>query len=925
MTEQTVLENSTQISQSDELEIEKNEISAFRDKPLGLVTKRYLHIKTKASELIPLALNNTQKSIARIILKQLESHKPIRMWVLKARQEGVSTLIEAIIYAFTSQRENVNSLIMADEKDHANNLFDMSKLYQEMLEKQYAHLAPKLKKSNEKKLEFEGIHSQIIIATAENLEAAKSHTFQIVHLSEVAYFRDLKTVMSDLNQTVPDLPNTMIIGETTANGMELFYDEWLRAVQGKTDWLPVFIPWFALDEYSMPIQGELYPIDGIIFDADNTQQDFLKEEKEITEECDLTQEQVNWRRWSIVNKCNGEIAIFNREYPYCVSGETYISSEESGIVKIKDVVCNKTITHLFKKGIKETAKITTSLGYTLEITPDHIVCTTKGDKPVSELTNNDEIILSKPIFAKKQKVINWDIMPDIVAKVAITEDMGRFLGYFMGDGSLWSTQFSFACYKDEDIINDIRLLIKQISGKEAQVRETGKKQGNSWEVRCTSKKMQELFVLLGATKRSPSDINHIMRNVCVPKCIFESSKNVVKEFLRGVFEADGFVGYTTRKVGFFSKYEQFIKDIQLLLLGFGITAKLTIKNKEMFGHTYTGRELTLRSAEATKFVEEIGFVSDRKNGRITKFKKVKTGKRGYSLEMKDKVKSIELIGEQEVYDITYEPTHLFSANGLYIHNCWQVAFQTSGKTFFNQQALSKQLKKTPRQIGDIFKEEYKYILRELPTGRIKIYEKPQPNEQYIITIDASEAIGEDEGSILVLNNRLNRTVAVVNGQYEPELLADMASKLGYYYNDALIAPENKGYGYMVCQCLNKTYGHIYRRKKTKDGVIEKTDELGFNTNLNTRPEMLGRSAETILHNSCELVDADVINQHQTFVINPKNRKPEAALGKQDGLVIAFSIAQQVRHEHPYMSPRNTSTQEIRTKNRIERNKPKNRF
>ena len=566
MTEQTVLEKSSPITQSEQIELEKNEIATFRERPYGLVTKGYLHIKTKAADLIPLNLNDTQKSIMKIILDLKAKNKPIRLWILKARQEGVSTLIESINFSYTSQQENINCLIMADEKEHANNLFDMSKLYHEMLDKKYSHLAPRLKKSNEKKLEFDGIHSQMIIATAENLEAAKSHTYQMVHLSECAYFRDLKAVMSDLNQTVPDLPGTMIIGETTANGMEAFYDGWIRAVQGKTDWLPVFIPWFAMKEYSMPLEGDkLYPLEGILFDADNSQQGFLREEERLVKEYELTQEQLNWRRYAITNKCEGEITIFNREYP----------------------------------------------------------------------------------------------------------------------------------------------------------------------------------------------------------------------------------------------------------------------------------------------------------------------------------------------------------------SSWEVAFQTSGKTFFNQPSLQRQMKRTPKRVGDIFKEENKYVFRDLPNGRIKLYENPQPNEQYIVPLDASEAIGEDEASGLVLNNRLNRVVAVVNGQYEPELLADIGAKLGYFYNEAIVAPENKGYGYSLCQSLNQIYGNIYRRKITKNGKTERTDELGFNTNLNTRPEMLARAAEVILYNSCELVDAALINQCQTFIINPKTKKAEAALNKEDGLVICFAIAQQVRHEHPYSPPRNQTMQEIAAKRRIE--------
>jgi len=292
------------------------EKNAIKLSPLSLVNKGMLHIKTKAGELIPLKLNTTQIKLLNKIKELRKLNKPIRILCLKYRQGGISTLIEAVIYALTSQQENINSLILADEKDHATNLFEMSKLYQEKLEVTDPHLVAPLKKSNEKKLEFEGIHSQILIASAENTEAAKSRTFQIVHISEMAWFRDLKTLMSDLNQTVPELPGTIIIGETTANGMEEFYRQWLRAVEGKTDWVPLFFPWFEMAEYSMPLQnGTLYPFEGINFDADTSLAVFEREELELQSEFSLTDEQLNWRRHKIVNGCQGDLNVFKREYP----------------------------------------------------------------------------------------------------------------------------------------------------------------------------------------------------------------------------------------------------------------------------------------------------------------------------------------------------------------------------------------------------------------------------------------------------------------------------------------------------------------------------------------------------------------------------------------------------------------------------------
>ena len=71
-------------------------ISAEHD-PIWLVENEKLSIKTKAGELIPLTLNPIQKKIIAKIRELQAANKPIRLWILKARQEGVSTLIEAII------------------------------------------------------------------------------------------------------------------------------------------------------------------------------------------------------------------------------------------------------------------------------------------------------------------------------------------------------------------------------------------------------------------------------------------------------------------------------------------------------------------------------------------------------------------------------------------------------------------------------------------------------------------------------------------------------------------------------------------------------------------------------------------------------------------------------------------------------------
>ncbi len=115
---------------------------ARRD-PLWLVDSGYLHIKTKAGELVPFVLNKAQRRLHEKIRELWEANKMIRLFVLKARQLGVSTYIEALIYSITSRLDNQNSTIISDDLDGSNYIFEMAKLYQEKLPK---HLSVKTKK-----------------------------------------------------------------------------------------------------------------------------------------------------------------------------------------------------------------------------------------------------------------------------------------------------------------------------------------------------------------------------------------------------------------------------------------------------------------------------------------------------------------------------------------------------------------------------------------------------------------------------------------------------------------------------------------------------------------------------------------------------------------------------------------------------------
>ncbi len=309
--------------------------------PLTLIEDGHLSIKTKSATLERFIPNRAQRRFLERFRILWQENRIIRINLLKARQVGLSTLIEAIIFSMTSYNENTNSLIIADDLDGSNYIFEMSKLYQEQMP---SHLAVPEKRSNQKKLEFDGIHSQILIDTAQNSDAGRKYTFRLVHLSEYAFFDNANTLMDGLSNSVPALPRTMIIKETTANGLNHFKDEWDAAAAGESDYVNIFVPWYWGDDYRMAVDNTF--VLGYRALHDITTDEKMLHASMMQEGIDFIEERLMWRRWCIRNNCRGLVSIFRQEYP-STPAEAFVAEEKNVLITslmldgIKDLVIHE--------------------------------------------------------------------------------------------------------------------------------------------------------------------------------------------------------------------------------------------------------------------------------------------------------------------------------------------------------------------------------------------------------------------------------------------------------------------------------------------------------------------------------------------------------------------------------------------------------
>ncbi len=213
---------------------------------------------------IPLVLNAPQRRVLASLEEMRLAGRPLRMILLKSRQWGGSTLVQMYFAWIQMQhRRNWNSLICSHLKATS---FIIRRMYQQMLASYPRELTddgavPRLLSvqgdSNSRELAARGC----IITAGSSIAQESSRGFDcsMAHLSEVAFWKD-SSLMSPVDfirataSGIPLEPLTAIIMESTANGVgDFFHDSWLRAKQGTSSYVPVFVPWYEIEMYRMPV------------------------------------------------------------------------------------------------------------------------------------------------------------------------------------------------------------------------------------------------------------------------------------------------------------------------------------------------------------------------------------------------------------------------------------------------------------------------------------------------------------------------------------------------------------------------------------------------------------------------------------------------------------------------------------------------
>ncbi len=221
--------------------------------------EKFLRVRPReGGERVPFILNSAQRVLHARIEREREVFGMVRALIPKARRMGVSTYIGGRYFHKTATTFGRRAQVVAHRTDSATNLHREIKQFYEGLP---PSIRPHLGASNARELIFDKLKSLYKVASADGGDIGRSDDFHLLHLSEAAFFDSTEDLSSGLLQTVPDLPGTEIVEESTGNGASgMFFSQCEQAHRdgNKGPWRLHFLPWLVMPEYrtAVPIGWE---------------------------------------------------------------------------------------------------------------------------------------------------------------------------------------------------------------------------------------------------------------------------------------------------------------------------------------------------------------------------------------------------------------------------------------------------------------------------------------------------------------------------------------------------------------------------------------------------------------------------------------------------------------------------------------------
>ena len=331
---------------------------------------------------------------------------------------------------------------------------------------------------------------------------------------------------------------------------------------------------------------------------------------------------------------------FSRGYGKCVSGdtlvftdrgikeigeffnyqnddvETYYNTQENVVNRYGQLETSKLGLY---NGKKECFNIKTVDGYGIIGTPNHRVLVMKKDGNIDFVKTEDIKIGDYVVINRNndiwgnEDVVDTSLLDKYMQKLSkqrssrlyirkmpdyVNEDLALLYGYLLGCGQLDSNHSLVFTNSKNSIIKNYQSIMKKYFG----VKRFFKKSRINSKCVINDIYLRKYLEFIGFDYTNSRDKR-------VPKVIMKSSKKNVAAFLRGVFDSSGIVN--NRVVSLSSVSENLMKEIQFLLLNFGIISR--VRNQNIKSKSQKSYVLTISGNDLLLFQKYIGFNLKRKN------------------------------------------------------------------------------------------------------------------------------------------------------------------------------------------------------------------------------------------------------------------------------------------------------------------------
>lgn len=241
---------------------------------------------------------------------------PCLILELKPRQKGASTIAEAIAYHHQRRNKGLNGALMGDIQATSDKVFEIYKRFAAA----DTFAWPDGLRLNADDDRTDDITlpngSEYHKETAGSKNAGRGGTVQVARMTEPAFFQGIgehDPVLAFLNSFNDQSPISLGIADTTPNGPKgWFYD---TARSKTTSWKLIFAAWWEFEDskrkFRTADEREEFMAD-LTMDEKEELRRFGRDAAGVQT---ITPEHLHWRRFTIIDKCGGDVDKFRQEYP----------------------------------------------------------------------------------------------------------------------------------------------------------------------------------------------------------------------------------------------------------------------------------------------------------------------------------------------------------------------------------------------------------------------------------------------------------------------------------------------------------------------------------------------------------------------------------------------------------------------------------